>query len=56
MQWIEISRDVYMPEVLPVLFGFGFTAVGQSLYAFGGLSQTAGEGFENKSYPSLTEN
>jgi hypothetical protein len=52
LQWIEISRDVHMPEVLPVLFGFGFTAVGQSLYAFGGLSETAGE---NQSYPSLTE-
>ncbi len=42
LQWKEISRDVDIPAALSFRFGFGFAAVGQSLYVFGGLSRSAG--------------
>ena len=46
MQWTEIGRDVHIPEALPFRFGFGFTAMGRSLYVFGGMSQNAGAQFK----------
>ncbi len=49
LQWSQISLDVDSPVALSFRFGFGFTAVGQSLHVFGGLSRTAGAQFDNGS-------
>jgi hypothetical protein len=45
LQWSEISRDVEIPAALSFRLGFGFAAVGQSLYVFGGSSRSAGAQF-----------
>jgi hypothetical protein len=50
MQWTEIGRDLLIPEALPSQFGFGFTAVGRSLYVFGGISQNAGAQLKYRFY------
>ena len=55
LQWNEISRDVDIPAALSFRFGFGFAAVGQSLYVFGGLSGSAGAHFSNESNQCLSK-
>jgi hypothetical protein len=53
LQWSEISHYVDGPA-LSSRFSFGFAAVRQSLFVFGGMTRTTGEKIGNRS--SFVEN